>query len=267
MSNYSVMPPLEAKPKAKIAAIRAVELDEGLCEAHTSLASSTEDEWDWRNAEKEYRRAIELNANYATAHHWYSVLLTKLGRLDEALSEANRALELDPLSPAIGQNVGDVYTFMGRNSEAIVQYRKTIAVDPSYASVHFALGVTLISGRHYEEGFSEIEKAAEAVHDPERVRLATSVLETLRKAGFRAAILASIRGDVSRSAQEYVPPYGVAFRYAVIGDKERAFEWLEKAYQAHDDSLPYLKVDPDLRKTLGSDPRYADLLQRMRLPQ
>jgi TolB-like protein/Tfp pilus assembly protein PilF len=181
MSNYSVMPPLEAKPKAKAAAVRAVELDETLCEAHTSLASSKEDEWDWTNAEKEYRRAIELNANYATAHHWYSVLLTKLGRLEEALSEANRALELDPLSSAIGQNVGDVYTFMGRNSEAIEQYRKTIAVEPSFAPVHFALGVTLLSDRHYEEGFSEIEKAAEAMNDPERVTAAASVLQTLRR--------------------------------------------------------------------------------------
>jgi TolB-like protein/Tfp pilus assembly protein PilF len=267
MSNYSVMPPLEAKPKAKAAAVRAVELDETLCEAHTSLASSKEDEWDWTNAEKEYRRAIELNANYATAHHWYSVLLTKLGRLEEALSEANRALELDPLSSAIGQNVGDVYTFMGRNSEAIEQYRKTIAVEPSFAPVHFALGVTLLSDRHYEEGFSEIEKAAEAMNDPERVTAAASVLQTLRRAGFHAAVLASIRSDLSRSTHEYVSPYGIAFRYAAIGDKERAFEWLEKAYQAHDDSLPYLRGDPDLRKTLGSDPRYADLLRRMGLPQ
>jgi eukaryotic-like serine/threonine-protein kinase len=267
MSNYSVMPPLEAKPKAKAAAVRAVELDETLCEAHTSLASSTEDEWDWTNAEKEYRRAIQLNANYATAHHWYSVLLTKLGRLEEALSEANRALELDPLSPAIGQNVGDVYTFMGRNLEAIEQYRKTIAIDPNFGPVHFALGVTLLSDRHYDDGFSEIEKAAEAVHDPERVKVAASILDTLRKAGFRSAILASIRSDLLRSAHEYVAPYGVAFRYAAIGDKERAFEWLEKAYQAHDDSLPYLRSDPDLRKTLGSDPRYADLLRRMGLPQ
>jgi TolB-like protein/Tfp pilus assembly protein PilF len=267
MSNYSVMPPLEAKPKAKAAAVRAVELDETLCEAHTSLASSKEDEWGWTNAEKEYRRAIELNANYATAHHWYSVLLTKLGRLEEALSEANRALELDPLSSAIGQNVGDVYTFMGRNSEAIEQYRKTIAVEPSFAPVHFALGVTLLSDRHYEEGFSEIEKAAEAMNDPERVTAAASVLQTLRRAGFHAAVLASIRSDLSRSTHEYVSPYGIAFRYAAIGDKERAFEWLEKAYQAHDDSLPYLRGDPDLRKTLGSDPRYADLLRRMGLPQ
>jgi eukaryotic-like serine/threonine-protein kinase len=267
MSNYFVMPPLEAKPKAKAAAVKSVELDESLCEAHTSLASSKEAEWEWTNAEKEYRRAIELNANYATAHHWYSTLLTKLGRLDEALSEANRALELDPLSPAIGQNVGDVYAFMGRNSEAIAQYRKTIALEPSFAPVHFALGVSLLSDRNYVEGFSEIQRSAEANHDPERVKVAASVLDTFRKAGFHAAMLASIRGDLSRSVHEYVPYEGIAWRYAVIGDKERAFEWLEKAYKAHDDYLPYLKVDPDLRKALRYDPRYTDLLRRMRLPQ
>jgi serine/threonine protein kinase/tetratricopeptide (TPR) repeat protein len=267
MSNYFVMPPLEAKPKAKAAAVKSVELDESLCEAHTSLASSKEADWEWTNAEKEYRRAIELNANYATAHHWYSVLLTKVGRLDEALSEANRALELDPLSPAIGQNVGDVYAFMGRNSEATAQYRKTIALEPSFAPVHFALGVSLLYDRNYGEGFSEIKRSAEANHDPERVELAASVLDTFRKAGFHAAMLAGIRGDLSRSDHEYVPYWGIAWRYAVIGDKERAFEWLEKAYKAHDDYLPYLKVDPDLRKALGSDPRYTDLLRRMELPQ
>ena len=266
MSNYSVMPPLEAKPKAKAAAVKAVELDETLCEAHTSLASSKENDWDWMNAEKEYRRAIELNANYATAHHWYSVLLTKLGRLDEALLEANRSLELDPLSPAIRQNVGDVYTFMGRNSEAIEQYRKTIAIDPNFAPVHFALGADLISDRHYEEGFSEIQKAAEAIHDPEQAKVAASALETLRKAGFHAAIVESIRGDISLSQHKYVSPYSIAFRYAIIGDKEHAFDWLDKAYEVRDDALPYLKVDPDLRKSLASDPRYADLLRRMGLP-
>jgi TolB-like protein len=267
MSNYSVMPPREAKPRAKMAALKAIQLDDTLSEAHTSLASSKESEWEWANAEKEYLRAIEVNPSYATAHHWYSVLLTKVGRLQEALAEANRALELDPLSPAIGQNVGDVYGFMGRDSEAIAQYRKTIALDPSFPSVKFQLGVSLISDGHYEEGFSEMEKAAEAMHDPEQVKVAALVFQTFRKAGFNAAVLASIRSDLSRSPHEYVPSYGIAWRYAAVGDKERAFEWLEKAYAGHDDSLPYLKADPDLRKVLSSDPRYADLLRRMGLPQ
>jgi eukaryotic-like serine/threonine-protein kinase len=232
MSNYFVMPPLEAKPKAKLAAQKAVRLDDTLCEAHTSLASSFEDEWDWAKAESEYRRAIQLNPSYATAHHWYSILLTKLRRLDEALAATNRALELDPLSLPINQNVGDVYSFMRQDAKAIAQYRKTIAIDPSFPSVHNSLAVTLLADGKYSEGFSELRQMAIALHDPERLNIANAVLDVFRKSGFRAAVQVGINADISRSGREYVSPYSIAVRYSTLGDKERTFEWLQKAYQA-----------------------------------
>jgi serine/threonine protein kinase/tetratricopeptide (TPR) repeat protein len=267
LSNYFIMPPREARPKAKMAAIKAVELDDSLGEAHTSLASSKEDEWDWNNAEKEYLRAIELNPSYATAHHWYSVLLDKLGRLDEALREAHRALELDPLSVGISSHLGDVLAYMGQDAKAIAQYRETIAIDPHFPVGHQALGETLLSNGQYLEGFTELQQEAAALHDPKKQETANAVLETFRKSGYRAAVLLRINADIARSEREYVSPYSIALRYSVIGDKERTFEWLEKAYKEHDDYLPYLTVDPDLRKLLHSDPRYANLLRRMGLPQ
>jgi tetratricopeptide (TPR) repeat protein len=261
------MPPREARPKAKMAAIKAVELDDSLGEAHTSLASSKEDEWDWNNAEKEYLRAIELNPSYATAHHWYSVLLDKLGRLDEALREAHRALELDPLSVGISSHLGDVLAYMGQDAKAITQYRETIAIDPNSPVGHQGLGDALLSNGQYLEGFTELQQEAAALHDPKKQETANAVLETFRNSGYRAAVSMSIRVDIARSDREYVSPFSIARRYSVIGDKERSFEWLEKAYQAHDDYIPLLKVDPDLRKLLRADPRYADLLRRMGLPQ
>jgi adenylate cyclase len=267
LSNYFVMPPRDARPKAKMAAIKSVELDDSLGEAHTSLASSKEDEWDWNNAEKEYLRAIELNPSYATAHHWYSVLLNKLGRLDEALREAHRALELDPLSVGISSHLGDVLAYMGQDAKAIAQYRETIAIDPHFPVGHQALGETLLSNGQYLEGFTELQQEAAALHDPKKQETANAVLETFRKSGYRAAVLLRINADIARSEREYVSPYSIALRYSVIGDKERTFEWLEKAYKEHDDYLPYLTVDPDLRKLLHSDPRYANLLRRMGLPQ
>src|SRR5204863_5872837 len=112
------------KPRAEAAALKAIQFYESLAEAHTSFASSKEAKWDWAGAENEYRRAIQLNDNYSTAHHWYSLLLAKLGRLDDAESEAKRAVQLDPLSLAINQNLADVYDFMNRDADALEQYRR-----------------------------------------------------------------------------------------------------------------------------------------------
>ncbi|PYX15832.1 MAG: hypothetical protein DMG87_17920 [Acidobacteria bacterium] len=133
MSGYGGSMPLkDAHPKAKAAALKAVELDDSLAEAHTSLGFAKEAEWDWTGAEKEYTKAIELNPNYATAHHWYSALLSALGKQGEALAEAERAIKLDPLSLPVKTNLGDLYAGTGRFDEAIQQYRKTLEINPKY---------------------------------------------------------------------------------------------------------------------------------------
>jgi hypothetical protein len=125
----------------------------------------------------------------------------------------------------------------------------------------------LLSNGQYLEGFTELQQEAAALHDPKKQETANAVLETFRKSGYRAAVLMSIRADIARSAREYVSPFSIARRYSVIGDKERTFEWLEKAYKEHDDYAPYLKVDPDMRRLLHSDPRFAELVRKVGLPQ
>jgi hypothetical protein len=120
--------------------------------------------------------------------------------------------------------------------------------------------------RIVHRGFSELQQAAVDLHDPERIGAANAVLAAFRKSGFRKAMQVSIDADIARSGRKYLPPYFIATKYSTIGDKERTFQWLERAYQAHDDYLPYLKIEPEL-ESIHSDPRYADLLRRMGLPQ
>jgi Tfp pilus assembly protein PilF len=132
MSEYASMPPQEVQPRARAAAEKAVALDDGLAEAHMSLADSKEDDWDWSGAEKNYRRAIQLNPSYATAHHWYSLLLAKTGRLQESRVEAKRAVALDPLSLPINRHLAEAYSYLGQDDLAIDQYRKTLQIEPEF---------------------------------------------------------------------------------------------------------------------------------------
>jgi len=265
MDLYGFMSPKEAKPKARAAAEKAVALDDGLAEAHTSLAASKEDYWDWSGAESDYRRAIQLNPNYAVAHSWYALLLSKTGRSEEALAEAKHAAELDPLSLPINRNLADVYSSLGQDDMAMDEYQKTLQIDPSFAPAHGSLAVLLLSKGRYAEGFSEYEKAVPAIGwESEQIK-ATG--DAFRKSGYREAIQMVIRGRVERSqGQQYVSPYYTAIWYALIADNDNAFKWLNKAYEVQDHSLPQLKIEPGLR-SLRSDPRYADLLRRMGLPQ
>jgi serine/threonine protein kinase len=241
MSSYGVLPPMEAKPKAEGAALKAVHFDDSLAEAHTSLAASRESQWEWAGAEKEYRRAIQLNDNYATAHHWYSLLLTKLGRLDDAEAEAKQAMQLDPLSLPINQNLGDVYDFMNRDADALEQYRKTLNIDPKFAATHDDLVGFYATRRKYEEAFSEMKEAAIDLNDAEMRNISTELLNTFHTGGSRAALNLWIERVTATSKREYFPPTHIADIYFLLGDQTL---------------IPY-----------RSDPRYADLLRRMGLPQ
>jgi serine/threonine protein kinase/tetratricopeptide (TPR) repeat protein len=266
MTSYSVIPPNEAKPRAEAAALKAVQFDENLAEAHTSFASSKESKWDWAGAEKEYRRAIQLNDNYSTAHHWYSLLLAKLGRLDDAESEAKRAVQLDPLSLPINQNLGDVYDFMNRDADALEQYRRTLSIDPRFASTHDSLVGFFATRRKYEEAFAEMKEATIDSDDAEMQRLSSELLNTLATRGSQAALKLWIVRSIEASKREYFPPTHIAFIYFLLGDKEDGFLWLERAYEERDDYLTWMKVERSLLP-YRSDPRYADLLRRMGLPQ
>jgi eukaryotic-like serine/threonine-protein kinase len=263
LGNYSWMPVADAFAKARAAATRAVELDGTLAAAHAALAAQkTLFEWDWPGAEREYRRAIELNPEYGNTHHWYGLHLLALGRVPEALAEIRRARELEPLSPMINANVG-YYLYCSRQYEQAVQeLRRAVEVDPAFAWTHMSLG------RAYTLQNKRDEAAAEFA-------LALSLSRrNLREVAF-AACGAAILGQKSEaqrlldellgvSRQRYVAPYLPAFVYAALNERDQAFEYFEKAFQERS-MAPWLLPDP-LLDGIRTDPRFQNLVRRMGLP-
>jgi len=251
-------------PKAKTAALKALEIDDGFAEAHVSLAWVRFNyDWDWPGAEKEFKRAIELNPGYATAHHWYSIHLATLGRSDEGLAEANRALELDPLSIMINFNVAVPHYYGRRFDQAIEQYRKTIDMDPNFPIPHWALGRAYTAKGIYREAIAELEKYSALTGGSSRALAALGNAHA--RSGDHREALRVLEELNAISKQRYVPSHHFAWVYIGLGDKDQAFAWLEKAYEERSSYLTWLKVDP-VFDPLRSDPRFADLMRRVGLP-
>jgi DNA-binding winged helix-turn-helix (wHTH) protein/TolB-like protein/Flp pilus assembly protein TadD len=251
--------------KAKAAAVKALEMDDNLAEAHASLAYlGMRHEGNWSDAGKALRRAIEIRPNYATAHHWYSIYLELMGQEDEALREARRAQEIDPLSPIISQNLAD-RLYLARHYElAVEESRKALEMDPTFAASHVTLGYIYVQQRKYEEAIAEYQEAERLDDDPETLAglgyayAASGKMEKARK------VLADMM-EVSRS--RHVPPEAIAKVHLGLGEKEQALSWLEKAYEDRSNSsLVFVKVDP-LWDSLRSDTRFNDLLRRLGLTQ
>jgi serine/threonine protein kinase/tetratricopeptide (TPR) repeat protein len=267
--NYTDIPAQEAYLKAKAAALKALEIDDTLAEAHASLGGVKADyDWDFAGAESELKRAIELNPNYATAHHWYAQYLSGMGRHQEAIREIKRAQELDPLSLIINSVVGDTYIKARQYDQAIEQLRKTIEMDKNFLRAHRYLANAYLEKGMYEEAVTEYQTAAGlAGEDPEK---AAKRAMTLREAyavsgakGFWEKQLDLLKEDAGYGNSS---PYAVAGIYARLGDKDQAFKWLEKAFREHDAYVLYLKTDPQF-DALRSDPRAIDLMRRIGLPQ
>jgi TolB-like protein/DNA-binding winged helix-turn-helix (wHTH) protein/Tfp pilus assembly protein PilF len=261
MGAYSGHPQTEFMPKARKAALRALQIDDNLAEAHTALALIVQNyDWDWQTAEKEFRRAIELNPNYATAHHWYAEHLMWRARFDEALQESEHARQLDPLSLIIAADNGAILYFSRQFDRAIEKWRSILEMDPDFQRAHLIMGA-----------YVERRMFAEALADNEKFRPVTPVSSYLSWRTY-------IYGRSGQSAQAYHAlhellqwntthpgdPMIVAFAYLGLGDKDQALAWLEKAYAQHSNELTTLKVysayDP-----LRSDPRFQDLLRRVGL--
>ena len=262
---YSGLPPHEAFTKAKAMAQKALQLDESLAEAHTALAYvKFRYEWDWSGAEEEYRRAIEVNPNYATAYQWASLNLAAVGRLDEAISQIRRAEELDPLSPIINSNVEWVLYLARRHDEGIAHCRKTLEIDPSFFATHKYLGLLYVQKGMYEQAIDEYQKAKDL--SPDDYHIVALIGHAYALSGHRDKARAALLQLKEIAKQKYIQPWSIAMIYTGLGEKDQAIAWLEKAYEDRSSYMVYLKVEPML-DSLRSDSRFADLLRRMELPQ
>jgi eukaryotic-like serine/threonine-protein kinase len=263
LGDAGYLPPSEAWPKAKAAAMQALEIDDTLAEAHTSLALVKEHfEWDWTGAETEFRRAIELNPNSATTHHWYGDYLANMGRSEEGLRETKRAQELDPLSLIINTTLGWQLYLARRSDPAIEQLRKVLDIDARFTPARRVLEEVYAQTGRQKEAVEEREKVVSLSGSPE---LAASIAEDFAKLGYNGVQQSWLDGLTEISKHGYVSSYSIAEGYMRLGQKEKALEWLEKAYQEHDSGLVSIAVEP-MFDPLRTNPRFADIVRRMKLP-
>ena len=264
LAPYSGLPPKEAFTKAEAAAMKALEIDEQLAEAHASLAFVQQSyELNWLGAEREFKRAIELNPNYATAHHWYALYLVCLGRIEEAKVEIQRALQLDPLSLVINSAAGRVLYLARQYDQAIEQYRKTLEMDQNFFPPLREIGMPYEQKGQYREAITAFQKARAMA--PDDMYVAGWLGHAYAISGNRAEAQRLLDKLQERSQKRYVPAYSRSVIFTGLGNKDQAFEWAQKAYEEREEWLGYLKVEPAF-DPLRSDPRFQDLLRRMNLP-
>lgn len=254
----NIRPPHEAMPKAKAAALRALELDDTLAEAHASLARIRMFfDWDWAGAESAFKRALELNPNYATARQWFANYLTAVGRAAEAIAQINLAQELDPLSLVINTARGWVYYFARQYDQALEQYQRVLEMDASFVQAQREIGLVYEQKGMYAEALAAAQQALSL--GGENAIVLTILGRFYAVAGQRDEAGQIIARLHTLATTYYVPPMLFAPIYAALGEHEQALDWLEKAYKDHSSPLAWLKVDPwfdDLR----DNPRFADLL-------
>jgi len=266
LPDYAPASVRDTAPKAISFAEKALAIDDTLADAHATLASAHQSLWDWSIAEREFRRALELNPNAANAHKLYSLYLATVGRQEEALVEVKRAVELDPLNLMFNSNLTQQYQAMGKYDLAVAQAKKGMEMDPNFVSQHFNLAFVYQDMGKYDLWMEELKKGAALSDDPEETEINDEVARVYAQSGFRAANLKDAELRERLAKRRYVDPGYIAFDYAVIGDKDQAFAWLEKACAEKAGSSQYLKVAHPL-DALRSDPRFVSLLKRMGLPQ
>ena len=263
LSDTTVRPE-EAIPKAKEAVKTALRLDDSLPEAHRALADILFNyDWDWRAAEREYKRAIELNPNYAEAHHQYAWPLAMSGRTSEALTELRHAQQLDPLSLYIATDMNVPFYVARQYDLSIEQSRKVIEMEPTFYLAHFTLAMALAQKHDYATAILEFQKAKSLSDVPWNYAGLGYIYASSGQRREALQVIADLR---AKAKQRYVSWYAIATVYAGLGDRDKAFESLEKAYDERSSALTWIKVEPML-DSLRSDPRYADLIRRMGLPQ
>jgi len=261
--QYAVIPPKEAFPKAKVAALKALEEDSALGEAHNSLAFVLDGfDWDFDSAGKEFQRAIELNPSYATAHHWYAWHLSLLGRHDDAIAEMRKAESLDPLSLIINADLAEILVLAHSYDESIRQSRKTIDMDPNFALAHNQLALAYLQKHMYDEAVAELQKAVQLSGDSPTC--VANLARAYAASGKRSEAVKLLSDLKKRSIPGYSNASEIATIYASLGETDQAMTWLEKGY--HERFNPSVLLRPGF-DSLRSDSRFQDLIRRIGLPR
>jgi TolB-like protein/DNA-binding winged helix-turn-helix (wHTH) protein/Tfp pilus assembly protein PilF len=258
-----VLPARVASSKAHLAASKALELDPTIAEGHAELGLvEFYYDWDWKQAEQEFRRAIELNPNYATAHQWYGYYLAAMSRFPEALDEAKKAQQIDPLSLSINTTLAGRYRDLHQYAEAIDLNRRTLEMDPNFMPAHIALGAAFEDEGIWPDAISEYQKAV-ALSQDNPIAL-SSLGSAYGHSGDREAARKVIARLQEASKHHYVSAFDMASVFAGVGDADTAFHWLEKAFDDRESQMAFLNITRRM-DPLRSDPRFASLTKRMGL--
>ena len=266
LPGYAPVSNVEAMAKARAAAEKAIALDATLAEPHGVLAGVRESQYEWDAAEQEYKRALELNPNHANIHNWYALFLSQQGRHSEAIAEEKRALELEPLTLKYNDNLALVYDTAGKEEESLAQFRKTVEIDPNYASAYANIMQTNLALHQYDQWLANWKKAATLTGDKDGLEVEEEAARVYAKSGYPAAVRRILEMELQLAKRRYVDPANIGYEYAVLGDKDEAFVWLDKAYAEKSYGIQFIKVAKHA-EGLRSDPRYAALLKKMGLSQ
>jgi tetratricopeptide (TPR) repeat protein len=266
MINAGLMSDKEGYPKWRAAVTKEMELDDTLADAHVSLGVLLlYHDWNWRDSEKEFQRAIQLNPSFAYAHLCYGDGLCTTGRLDQAIAEATRARQLDPYSLAANEILGYILRFAGRNDQAIELGRKMLDLNASAA--HGTMGLAYEQEGNSEQAISELRQAVTPSKDePVNPQVVADLAHAYAVFGKKQEALQLLAELKETSKRRFVPSWAFAIVYVGLGDKDQAFGWLDKAYDERPGDIMSIKVDPRM-EPLRSDPRYQELLLRMGLPK
>lgn len=265
LCEYSSIPASEAYPRALAAAKQAVKLDETSAEAHASLAfASFWGMWDIATAKREFNRALEIDPNYAAAHHWYATFLMALGSFSEALREIERARQLDPMSTSVLADKGLILFYAGRHEEAIALLKQIEATEPMFVSTHRYLSHIFLDEDDELGYLEEYRAAAELSHDTQALEIVETGQEGLGRGGRKAMLENILRLEEKFYAQGRVSAYNLAETSSLLGRKQIALEYLRTAYAKHESSMLALRIDPKLR-SLQNEPSYKELLTRIGL--
>jgi serine/threonine protein kinase/tetratricopeptide (TPR) repeat protein len=253
----------EARPKSKAAALKALELDDSLAEAHTTLADTyLYYDWDFAKADKEFRRAIAANPSYPTAHQWYAECLYSVGRYDQAIAEAKRAQELDPLSPIISGSLAATLLYARKYDDAVEQYKKSVQMDPNISLAHQDMANAYVQKKMYPEAVAEWQKAMTLTGDPAQ---ATALGEVYRVSGFQGFLQSWVEMR-QRDPSALMHPYQTARLFVLLGKKNEALSMLQKGFTVREGAMVYLKCD-SVFDPIRSDPRFQAIVKKMNFPE